>query len=178
MTIDIFKTAVLHHSKRNYRSLTFLYAGLATLLLFLTIRTTIYTNYINSDIPVEMLVYTQTSPDLLLINKIMEKQYPISESQEDPSIVIDQTNGFTWPWSWYLRNRGNVQYPKLNPETYEPHNQPDMMIVHSSNNLAVENALPMDYLPGMRVAHRWWFPEKYKNNFSTTFFFFVFNFFL
>ena len=149
----------LHHSKKNYRSLTFLYAGLATLLLFLTIRTTIYTNYINADIPVEMLVYTQTSPDLLLINKAMEKQYPISESQEDPLIVIDQTNGFTWPWSWYLRNRGNVQYPKLNPETYEPHNQPDMIIVHSSNNLAVEKALPMDYLPGVRVAHRWWFPE-------------------
>ena len=139
--------------------MTFLYAGLATLLLFLTIRTTIYTNYINADIPVEMLVYTQTSPDLFLINKAMEKQYPISESQEDPLIVIDQTNGFTWPWSWYLRNRGNVQYPKLNPETYEPHNQPDMMIVHSSNNLAVEKALPMDYLPGVRVAHRWWFPE-------------------
>ena len=143
----------------NHKAPQYLLAGVATLFLLLTIRTTIYTNYVNSDIPVEMLVYTQTSPDIHLLHNTIQQNYSLDESTDNNLFVIDQTNGFTWPWSWYLRNHNNVQYPKLNPESYTPHNQAAMVMVHSSNHLAADRALSKDYAPAVRIPHRWWFPE-------------------
>ncbi|MDC0035720.1 TIGR03663 family protein [Chloroflexi bacterium] len=155
----IYVVKLSRHSE-NDSSLTFMYAGAAILLMFLTIRTTIYVNYVNSDIPVEMLVYTQTSPDILLINNAIDEQYPISKSGINPLLVIDQTSGFTWPWSWYLRNRKNVQYPIFNPETNNSHEQATLVMVHSSNQPVADKALSKDYKPGVRITHRWWFPEN------------------
>ena len=137
----------------------YLYAGFATILLLLTIRTTIYTNFVNPDIPIEMLVYTQTSPDLLQVNNKIKNLYAKSEIAEEPLIIIDQTNGFTWPWSWYLRNYANVKYPNLQPESYEPHEQASIVVVHSSNHLAADKALSKNYKKAGRIPHRWWFPE-------------------
>ena len=145
----------------------YLYAGFATILLLLTIRTTIYTNFVNSDIPIEMLVYTQTSPDLLLVNNKIKKLYAKSEMAKEPLIIIDQTNGFTWPWSWYLRNYTNVKYPKLQPESYEPHEQASLVIVHSSNHLAADKALSKNYKKAGRMPHRWWFPEHTYRDLNT-----------
>ena len=143
----------------THASAKYLYAGLATILLLLTIRTTIYANFVNSDIPIEMLVYTQTSPDLLQVNNTIKKLHAKSEMADEPLIIIDQTNGFTWPWSWYLRNYANAKYPKLQPESYEPHEQASIVVVHSSNHLAADKALSKNYKKAGRIPHRWWFPE-------------------
>ena len=148
-------------------ALIFLFAGAATLFLLLTIRTTIYTNYVHSDIPVEMLVYTQTSPDVHLLHNTIQENYSLDKSGDSDLFVIDQTNGFTWPWSWYLRNHKNVLYPKLNPESYNPHNQAAMVIVHSSNHLAADRALSKDYTAPIRIPHRWWFPEHTYRDLNT-----------
>jgi predicted membrane-bound mannosyltransferase len=137
----------------------YLCAGFATILLLLTIRTTIYTNFVNSDIPIEMLVYTQTSPDLLQINNKIKNLYVKPATDNEPLIIIDQTNGFTWPWSWYLRNYTNVKYPKLQSESYEPHEQASIVVVHSSNHLAADKALSENYKKVGKIPHRWWFPE-------------------
>jgi hypothetical protein len=142
----------------------YFYAGFATILLLLTIRTTIYSSFVNPDIPIEMMVYTQTSPDLLKINNKIKTLHAKSEMNNEPLIIIDQTNGFTWPWSWYLRNYSNVKYPKMHPESYEPHEQATMVVVHSSNHLAADKALSKNYKKAGRIPHRWWFPEHtYRN---------------
>ena len=142
----------------------YFYAGFATILLLLTIRTTIYSSFVNPDIPIEMMVYTQTSPDLLKVNNKIKTLYAKSEMNNEPLIIIDQTNGFTWPWSWYLRNYSNVKYPKMHPESYEPHEQATMVVVHSSNHLAADKALSKNYKKAGRIPHRWWFPEHtYRN---------------
>ena len=148
-------------------ALIFLFAGAATLLVLLTIRTTIYTNYVHSDIPVEMLVYTQTSPDVHLLHNSIQKSYSLDESVDSDLFVIDQTNGFTWPWSWYLRNHKNVLYTNLNPESYNSHNQAAMVMVHSSNHLAADRALSKDYTAPVRIPHRWWFPEHTYRDLNT-----------
>ena len=157
----------ISRNSENNRALSFLFVGAATLFLILTIRTTVYTNYVHSDIPVEMLVYTQTSPDIHLLHNTIRENYSLDESRNSDLFVIDQTNGFTWPWSWYLRNYKNVQYPKLNPESYSSDNEAAMVMVHSSNHLAADRALSKDYTTPIRIPHRWWFPEHTYRNLNT-----------
>ena len=159
----LYAVKISKNSVRN-KTLNLLFAGTAAVFLILTIRTTIYANYLHSDIPVEMLVYTQTSPDIHLLHNTIQENYSVDESSNSNLFVIDQTNGFTWPWSWYLRNHRNVQYPKLTPESYTSHDQAAMVIVHSSNHLAADRALSKEYTSPTRIPHRWWFPEHtYRN---------------
>ena len=81
------------------------------MMLLLTIRTSFITNYVNQSIPKEMIVYTQTTPELLDVLSFIETTSEITSEGKNIPLIIDQTNGFTWPWIWYLRDYQNVSYP-------------------------------------------------------------------
>ena len=102
--------------------------GVVTVFLTFTVKTTFVAAYTHSDIPHEMLVYTQTAPDL------HQTAYEISQardlmwserldyerdrvfgiatsdgsSQELPPfrVHVDSTSPGDWPWRWYLRGYG------------------------------------------------------------------------
>ena len=82
----------------------------------------------------------------------------------DLPIEVDQTNAFTWPWAWYLRNYHKVGYPTMN-DSYEP--KPDaagnypVVLVDAGNDPQIRTKLT-EYGEGQPYHHRWWFPEIYR----------------
>ncbi len=107
--------------------------------------------------PVELLVYTQTSGDIpVLMNKI--DQFARDSGQgKNVKIVVDSTDGFTWPWAWYLRDYKNVEYPAIQPDYQAPANA----IVIANKNDASNVHVTGDY-DQTPFHHRRWFPEDYR----------------
>ncbi len=132
----------------------------ALVLLALTIRTGFRASFENGHVPVEMIVYTQTSPDLTrLLEEIRDAAEETGERAAFP-ITIDETSGFSWPWVWYLRDYDNVYYEaqvegslRLEPDT-------EVMVIHSDNLEDADALIGDGYTRGRKVRHRWWFPEQ------------------
>ena len=133
------------------------------ILVVLTVRVGITASYSNGDVPVEMIVYTQTSPEVLNTMKRVKEMEAFSE--KPLKISIDQTSGFTWPWAWYLRNSQNVQYLPLEQEIDEnTFAKSSIIMLHQRNQekiMGEQVSLPWD---AEVIDHRWWFPEHtYRN---------------
>ena len=140
---------------------------MVVVLLVLTVRAGWYVSYRNGDTPVEMMVYTQTSPDIVGVLREMEQIGDASGGLAQVPITIDGASGFTWPWAWYLRDHGKVAYPCYDnqPPSCSPLSQaPDssVLLVHSRNQEDADPLLVDAYADGTRIKHRWWFPETYK----------------
>ena len=138
-------------------------------LLLLTARASATAAYGNGDVPVEMLVYTQTSPDIHLLAQQIKATGGYEGADSGVAIDVDDTSGFTWPWAWYLRHTDqyHANYRALDPEVNRLHTA-EVVLVHSSNNKdAVPETLQMgEYTDGQRIKHRWWFPEHTYRNIS------------
>ncbi len=129
--------------------------GLTALLLGLSVRSGVVAAYQNGDIPVEMIVYTQTSPD---ITRLLDTFDETGAGSEIP-VEIDSTSGFSWPWAWYFRDAKNVQYPVHNEDSFNTSRDNQVLVVHSTNQSWADTGLGEVYLDGERIRHRWWFPE-------------------
>ncbi len=129
-------------------------------LLLLTFRTSLRASFQNGDIPVEMAVYTQSSPDIPIIYREIEQISMWKTGGKDLNIWIDGTSGFAWPWAWYLRDYKNVGYPNLDSPGAPP--TAEVVVVHA-NNLEKMRPLLGAYTEGKRYRHRWWFPEIYRD---------------
>lgn len=148
--------------------------------------------YDHPDTPVELLVYTQTSPDvpryvkdieLLAINLTRD-----SRSDKDVTgglslpIIVDSGNkdgdgSLAWPLQWYFRHFRNVSWKRAE-DFQEPTTQtfevelpgggtdlaPVVMLYKSHINDAVRDTLSQDYVQpyGSEGALNWWFPEGDK----------------
>jgi len=138
----------------------------AIMLFLITFRSGTMAAYHNGDNPVEMLVYTQTSPDIPRITKQINEISKITGEREKLRITVDATDGYTWPWAWYLRNFQGVNYPCYGNETgcNVPTEVPDssVVVVHANNVHNVQQLLDNDFGEGTRIKHRWWFPESYR----------------
>lgn len=133
-----------------------------TLILFaLTVRAGVVASYRNGDVPVEMLVYTQTSPDIVRLADELRRSNADSGGN-GLQLSVDSASGFTWPWAWYLRDgeKYRASYDDISAAAYEagPPAAP-VVLVHSNNLEGVKPALAADYTEAERVKHRWWFPE-------------------
>ena len=163
LIVSLITLAVLSHGifkrvgAKNFWS--FSTVPVAICLLALTIRSSGTAAYENGDIPVEMIVYTQSSPDLARVNRQIVQE--IHETETPNSIIIDQSSGFSWPWAWYLRGRQDVGYVDYQfPITEAPRSK--VLILHSKNIPLSEEILADHYQPGFKIPHRWWFPENYR----------------
>lgn len=129
---------------------------MVALLLVLTARAGVMAAYRNGDVPVEMLVYTQTSPDIPRL--LAEIERPAAGSADGLQMRIDDTSGFTWPWAWYLRHSDRY---RANFSPYDENETPTspVMLIHSNNRDSADEMLAGQYTEAERVRHRWWFPE-------------------
>ncbi|MSQ15107.1 MAG: TIGR03663 family protein [Dehalococcoidia bacterium] len=134
--------------------------ALFVLMFVVTFRTTWRLSYFNGDIPVEMLVYTQTSPELLSVKKDIERLAFESGQGKDLRITVDSSDGFTWPWAWYLRDYKNVKYLNLDGMSAPADGA---VLLLSSNNVSAARPFLDRYGEGQQFKHRWWFPEDYRN---------------
>jgi len=128
---------------------------LAVVLLGLTLLTGWRAAFRNGDIPVEMIVYTQTSPALARLYRQVEEA-----GGTDAPILIDQTSGFSWPWAWYLRDHTRVSY--AGPAIGNP--DQSVLVLHADNSANSDATVTEGYTEGVRIPHRSWFPETYKDS--------------
>jgi streptogramin lyase len=123
-------------------------------LFTLTVRAGTMASFQHGDTPVEMLVYTQTSPDIPQLRDRIDTLAEESGLGRALPIVVDSVDGFSWPWAWYLRDYTNVQYLEVTSNFKPP---PDAVLL-----LARSGAANVDQA-GYRVTpyrHRWWFVEE------------------
>jgi predicted membrane-bound mannosyltransferase/sugar lactone lactonase YvrE len=117
-------------------------------------------------LPVELLVYTQTSGDIpILVNKLAAYARQTGQGHKQP-VVVDSVDGFTWPWAWYLRNYKNVSYASIG-QGYQP---PAGAVLFIGKQNAANVNLGGGYGDPINYHHRRWFPEEYrgKNGVYTT----------
>ena len=151
----------LEFSKDRLKS--FIVASVFIVLFLLTLRASLIANFLNSAIPVEMLVYTATTPDISDIsNTVSVYQNDKTENFSAFQITVDETSGFAWPWVWYFRNNTNVSYTSLNNilDTEQFVDQNRILLVHEQNRFDDES-----FWFVRKIKHRWWFPENetYRN---------------
>jgi uncharacterized protein (TIGR03663 family) len=143
--------------------------GLLLLILY-TVRSTFLVNFYNGDIPVEMLVYTQTAPDVPLVVRQIERlgvEHTRDErTVEDPtgghgltvSMDVSRNAALEWPFNWYLRDLDRVGKLVTFSGEQGPPPDADILLVLADNEPTLHPYLVNDYT-GIRVKHRWWFPE-------------------
>ena len=135
-------------------------AGLIALSGALTLRAGWQASYAHGDIPVEMMVYTQTSPEVPRIFRQIERIAAETGQGKNLAVTVDANQGFTWPWAWYLRDYKNVDYPDFGVTPGEPRGT---VLLLNANDQAAEEPYLTRFDAGQRFPHRWWFPEFYKD---------------
>jgi uncharacterized protein (TIGR03663 family) len=138
----------------------------------LYVRTSWMVTYEHGDIPVEMLVYVQSSPDVPWVDREIQRISYQTGQREELRILMD--NGYTedvagqrvvheavsWPFEWYLRDYKNRRYysktigPDINLRDYP------VILVMGPNLDPIKDQLG-DYV-GQKYRLNWWFPEDYK----------------
>lgn len=134
--------------------------AVAALLFVLSVRAGAIASYRNGDTPVEMLVYTQTSPDVPRLLRSLES----AGAAGDVRVEIDGASGFSWPWAWYFRDTPEVAFPTYGADSFDAAGGAPVMVVHVRNRDSADAALADGYADARRVRHRWWFPEHVYRN--------------
>jgi uncharacterized protein (TIGR03663 family) len=137
-------------------------AVVVAIMLGFTIRTGIVAAYVHGDIPQEMLVYTQTAPDIPGLAREIRTAGVLTGEREKLKITIDAADGYTWPWAWYLRDYSNTGYPDyaINSPSTPPDSE--VVVVNYRNKHSLDATLAGSFTNGRRIVHRWWFPEEYR----------------
>lgn len=116
--------------------------------------------YINGDVPVEMMVYVQTTPD---VARVMRQLREVSIRQTgglDIGIRYDNET----IWKWYLRNYRHAQtFSGTLPG--RPDDSVQVVFLYDANMSANEPLLT-DFVK-LRLPMRWWFPESETYRLST-----------
>jgi sugar lactone lactonase YvrE len=149
-----------------------LVAAALLVLGFFYIHTSWMVTYAHGDIPVEMLVYVQSSPDVAWVSREIERIGFQTGQRKDLRILMD--NGYTevvggqsvvhesvsWPFEWYLRDYKNRRYftrtfsPDVDLKDYPA------ILVMAPNLDPIRDQLG-DYV-GQKYRLNWWYPEDYK----------------
>jgi uncharacterized protein (TIGR03663 family) len=126
------------------------------ILTLLTVRYAWIATYIHGDIAKDMLIYTQTTPDVTMLMEEVEQLSERLVGGKDMRVAFDE---FTqWPLWWYLRDYPNKVF--FGKEPVGPIDAP-VVFVGIENEAAVRPYLT-DYIR-RQYRLRWWFPEDYRS---------------
>lgn len=111
-----------------------------------------------ADIPKDMLIYTQTSPD---VTRVMNEINALSEELTGGQhLEIWFDSGVSWPFQWYLRNYDNARFIGASL-TQDPGNAPILLLGGGGDSgQYLSNYTATDYVL------RWWFPEETYRGFA------------
>jgi uncharacterized protein (TIGR03663 family) len=148
------------------RLATVAFAALFGALALFSVRTAVLASFghgdfpgEHGDVPREMLVYTQTSPEVPEMMDRIEMIARTSGLGHDLPVVVDNFNGYTWPWAWYLRDYTHVTYESVG-EGFSPP-QDAILLIAREDEGRVEPLLDR-YQQPIPYRLRWWFPEDYR----------------
>lgn len=146
----------------------FLIAAVVGALAVFSVRTMIMASFERGDVPKDMLVYTQSSPDIPALRSEIDGLARATGRGFDLPIAVDSTDSFAWPWSWYLRDYKNVSWADMT--NGPPQGDWPVLLVNTSNVGRVNDVLAASvarYGAARKYPHRWWFPENYKDAMAT-----------
>lgn len=130
--------------------------GLAMVAVILAgqIHTSMRLTYFDGDIPVDMLIYVQTSPD---VTRVVEEIGLMSrESTGGLDMPIAYDSGTSWPFQWYLRDYTQRRF--FGTTLNEPPDEPIVLISNEYINEGNNEEMLAGYTYTEYVM-RWWFPE-------------------
>jgi uncharacterized membrane protein len=120
-----------------------------------TARSSFRLSFINGDVPVEPMVYTQTSPDVLrVVRRVEEASIKRGHGLAMPVIYDNET-----VWGWYLRDFSSAE--RNNGQLAAAPGPEVMAVFMLQENLDQfpENRERLDGFVIQRYPLRWWFPE-------------------
>ena len=132
-----------------------LFAFLVLLLVLLvpyTIRSSLRLSFANGDVPVEPLVFVQTSPDVPQAIRDLRRVAVLTGYHDDLPIRYDNET----VWQWYLRNYNRTE--GSGSQTLGEITDDVQAIFMLHENLQA-NAEKLDGFVQQRYPLRWWFPE-------------------
>jgi uncharacterized protein (TIGR03663 family) len=135
-------------------------AAITVGLALLQVHTAWRLTYYEADVPRDMLVYTQTSPDVTRLMAELEQLSEETTGGKDMKIWYD--SGVSWPMQWYLRDYPNKEF-KGTAASNVPDDVP-IVIVSNDYERGFEDAL--DGYTAQEYVLRWWFPEETYRDFA------------
>lgn len=147
-------------------------SALLLALAFLTVHIGWQVTYKNGDIPNDMLVYVQSSPDVPFVMRQLEYLGGVTGQGKEMTLLLD--NGYTetvagqpvvhesiaWPFEWYLRDWKTKRYfTRTLPPDAPPDRSPVILVM--GPNLDPIRGQIGDYV-GQKYKLNWWYPEDYK----------------
>jgi hypothetical protein len=137
------------------RALRYLAVGLFSVFFLYQFRSAIMLSYFQPDVPKEMAVYVQTSPD---VTRAMKEIGDFSKATTGKLDVKTQYDSdVSWPFSWYFRDYTNARF--IGTETPNP-GADVPILVYGYDTKNGNEELPKNYV-SQRYAMRWWFPEDW-----------------
>jgi uncharacterized protein (TIGR03663 family) len=151
-------------------------------LLAYGLRSMMLLNYRHGDVPIELLVYTQSAPDVPIVADMIQRlsrdetAFDAGRSPTDVtggrglSVAIDTNESITWPFNWYLRDMRDIKYFDTSAWTANQANiiapnQPVILASDATEGNANFQAFIKDKYTSQRYVLNWWFPEEaYKKD--------------
>lgn len=122
-----------------------------------TIRNSHRINYVNGDVPTEMLIYTQTSPDVARVARRLKEVSRLRTNGLEMPVIYDNET----VWQWYLRDFTNAT--RIGPQLPSAPGEEVQAVLMLQENLSrhPENRdmLEAEGFVLQRYPLRWWFPE-------------------
>jgi sugar lactone lactonase YvrE len=146
--------------------------ALVAALMALSIHIGWQVTYKHGDIPNDMLVYVQSSPDIPFVMNQLEYLGKVMGQDKGMMLMLD--NGYTdhvngqavahesiaWPFEWYLRDWTNKRYFSRTLPTDSATEHAPVILVMGTNLDPIRERLG-DYV-GQKYRLNWWYPEDYK----------------
>jgi uncharacterized protein (TIGR03663 family) len=156
----------------------------SVLLALYGLRSMMLANYRHGDVPIDMLVYTQSSPDVPIVAQRIQRLSRDETAFDAGRTATDVTGGrglqigidqlVEWPFDWYLRDMRSITYYATNdPNNYhwdQPVTGPLPPVMLVADETVAKpnftNAVEGKYI-SQKYVLRWWFPEElYKTGSS------------
>jgi 4-amino-4-deoxy-L-arabinose transferase-like glycosyltransferase len=136
-------------------ALSLLSVCLALTLSLYTVRSSVHLAYFHGDVPVEPLVYTQTSPDMMHVVRRLEE----ASIRRGRGLAMPLSYDNETIWTWYLRNFSNAE--RSSGQLLAPPGPEVMAVLMLQENLDrhPENRSHLEGFVLQRYPLRWWFPE-------------------
>ncbi len=127
------------------------------LLALLTVRFAFIASYIHGDVAKDMLIYTQTTPDVTMVVREIEALSERLVGGKEMEVAFDDFT--SWPFFWYLRDFPHRRFLGTGEDLTEPLTAP-VVLVGLENEPHLRPYLA-DYIR-QQYRLRWWFPEDYR----------------
>lgn len=153
MLRDFLLSEVWQRRSLKIKMLKYCSGAIGGLFVMYTLHSTIPLNYYNRANPVERMVYTQTSTDILQMMEVVRDVSFRIGSEEAKKPVIAVQGIAVWPLHWYLRDFEGWYYPGDLHQIHRP-----MAVIDWDKREKYRDVFQEDYHEIQVKLREWWIP--------------------